>query len=73
VDSRHYGDMARQIDPPIDDARLRALAAPIVAPEDLEDFIAMTISELGNLHEGNLARHRLRLSELRGWHARRGA
>jgi len=38
VDSRHYGDMARQIDPPIDDARLRALAAGSAdrCPEDLE-------------------------------------
>lgn len=57
-------------DAPIDDGRIRALAAPIVAPEDLEDFIAMTISELSGLHEGNLARYRLRLSEFRRWHAR---
>jgi len=58
-------------DAPIDDARIRALAAPIVAPEDLEDFIAMAISELSGLHEGNLARYRLRLSEFRRWHGRR--
>jgi Fic family protein len=55
-------------DAPIDDARIRELATPIVAPEDLEQFIAMAISELSGLHEGNLARYRLRLSEFRRWH-----
>jgi hypothetical protein len=57
-------------DTPIEDARIRAITAPIVAPEDLEDFIAMAISELSGLHEGNLARHRLRLGEFRRWRAR---
>lgn len=56
---------------PIDDARIRALAVPIVAPEDLEQFVAMAVSELSGLHEGNLARHRLRLSEFRRWRGRR--
>lgn len=56
-------------DAPIDDERIRALATPIVAPEDLEEFIAMAISELSGLHEGNLARYRLRLSEFRRWRA----
>ncbi len=57
-------------DAPIDDARIRAMAAPIVDPDDLEQFIAMTISELSGLHEGNLARHRLRPSEFRRWRGR---
>jgi Fic family protein len=56
-------------DAPIDEARIRELAVPIVAPEDLEEFIAMAISELSGLHEGNLARYRLRLSEFRRWRA----
>ena len=54
-------------DAPIDDERIRALATPIVARDDLEEFIAMAISELSGLHEGNLARYRLRLSEFRRW------
>ncbi len=54
-------------DAPIDEARIRELATPIVASEDLEEFIAMAISELSNLHEGNLARYRLRLSEFSRW------
>ncbi len=39
----------------------------MVPAEDLEEFIAMAISELSGLHEGNLARYRLRLSEFRRW------
>jgi hypothetical protein len=58
-------------DAPIDDARIRVLAAPIVDPADLEELIAMAISELSGLHEGNLARYRLRLSEFRRWSGRR--
>lgn len=58
-------------DAPIDDAPVRVLAVPLVAPEDLEDFIAMAISELSGLHEGNLARYRLRPSEFRRWRGRR--
>jgi Fic family protein len=57
-------------DAPIEDARIRALATPIVAPADLEEFIAMVFSELHGLHEGNLARYRLRRSEFQRWHAR---
>ncbi len=57
-------------DLPIDDARIRALATAIVDRADLEEFIAMAISELSGLHEGNLARYRLRLSEFRRWRDR---
>ena len=60
-------------DAPIDDVRIRKLAAPIVAPGDLDEFVAMAISELAGLHEGNLARYRLRLGEFRRWHARRAS
>lgn len=38
---------------------------------DLAQFIAMAISELSGLHEGNLARYRLRPSEFRRWRGRR--
>jgi hypothetical protein len=54
----------------INETAIRALAAPITAPADLEQLIAMAISELHGLHEGNLARFRLRLSELRRWRGR---
>lgn len=58
-------------DASIDDTPIRALAAPLVAPDDLDDFIAMAISELSGLHEGNLARYRLRPSEFHRWRGRR--
>lgn len=58
-------------DDPIDEARIFELATPIVAPEDLDEFVAMVISELSGLHEGNLARYRLRLSEFRRWRGRK--
>jgi Fic family protein len=57
-------------DAPIEPTGLHAIAASIVAPDDLADFIAMAISELNGLHEGNLARYRLRLSEFRRWRHR---
>ena len=57
-------------DAPIDDARIRELAKPIVSPEDMEEFVSMAVSELNGLHEGNLVRYRLRLSEFRRWTAR---
>ena len=58
-------------DAPIDEARIRELATPIVEAEDLDEFVAMAISELSGLHEGNLARYRLRLSEFHRWHGRK--
>jgi len=54
-----------------EDEAVREMAAPIVDPSDLDDFVAMAILELHGLHEGNLARYRLRPSELRRWHLKR--
>ena len=54
-----------------EDGAVRELAAPLVNPADLDDFVAMTIHELHGLHEGNLARYRLRPSELRRWQHKR--
>ena len=52
---------------PIDTRIIRELAAPLVRPEDLGDFVAMAFNDLHHLHEGNVARYRLRLSEYRAW------
>ena len=52
---------------PIDDASIRPLATPLTIPEDTEQLIAMAFAELHGLHEGNIARHRLRPSEFRRW------
>lgn len=58
-------------DRPSDDTTIRELAMPIVAAGDLDDFVAMATSELHHLHEGNLARYRLRLGEYQRWVSRR--
>jgi len=57
-------------DLPIEEAVVRKLATPIITPEDLEQMIAMAVTELRSLHEGVLARFRLRLSEFRRWRGR---
>jgi len=41
--------------------------ANLVAAEDRTRFIEMAIAELKGLHDGNIARYRLRLSEFRDW------
>jgi fido (protein-threonine AMPylation protein) len=55
---------------PIDAQLIRELAAPLVKPEDLGEFVAMAFSDLHHLHEGNIARYRLRLPEFRAWKKR---
>jgi hypothetical protein len=57
-------------DLPIDDATVRRIAAPIATPGDIEPLVALAIAELHGLHEGVLARFRLRLSEFRRWRGR---
>lgn len=58
-------------DLPIDEARVRELATPLASADDLEPLIAMALAELHGLHEGNLARFRLRPSEFRRWRGRK--
>jgi hypothetical protein len=50
---------------------IRRLAAGSLDPQDMEAFVALAINELHQLHEGNLARFRLRPSELQRWQALR--
>lgn len=49
---------------------IRQQVAALVDPDDVEDVVALTINELHQLHEGNIARYRLRPSQLRDWLAR---
>jgi len=39
----------------------------LVSAADLDAVVAMAVNELHRLHEGNIARFGLRLSELRHW------
>jgi hypothetical protein len=49
---------------------IAALAVPLVLPEDLEQFRDLVLVEIARLHEGNIARFRLRPNELRRWQSR---
>jgi hypothetical protein len=48
-------------------ATVRTIAADLVPPEDLNRVVELATADLANLHEGNVARYRLRLSEYRAW------
>lgn len=48
-------------------ATVRKLAEPLVSAEDLDRVVALVLEDLRNLHEGNVTRYRLRLSEYRSW------
>jgi hypothetical protein len=50
-----------------DEAAVRAVATKLVPREDLEPIIELARADLHNLHEGNVSRYRLRLSEYRAW------
>lgn len=56
----------------IDAARPAEHAREVVEPTDVEAVVAMSVNELHLLHEGNLARFGLRLSQFRRWSARMG-
>lgn len=48
-------------------AAIRQRVATLADREDVEDVIALTVNELHQLHEGNIARYRLRPSRYRAW------
>jgi Fic family protein len=52
---------------PINSWLIRELAAPLVKPDDLGEFVAMAFNDLHHLHEGNIVRYRLRLPEFSAW------
>ncbi len=49
------------------EAAVRAAAAALVPPADLDRVTELALGDLKNLHEGNVSRYRLRLSEYRAW------
>jgi len=46
---------------------VRDVAATLVPREDLQQITELALADLRNLHEGNVSRYRLRLSEYRAW------
>jgi hypothetical protein len=43
------------------------LSQSMVAPEDLDHFVRLALAEIAELHEGNIARVRVRPSEFKRW------
>lgn len=60
------GEIVRGLQAPIV-TTVRAVAASLVPPEDLDRVVELALDDLRNLHEGNITRYRLRLSEYRAW------
>ena len=56
---------------PADPVIIEREATKLVPAGDQKRFSDMAIVELNRLHEGNIARYRLRLSEFRNWTAKR--
>lgn len=46
---------------------VRANAEKLVPAERIESVVKLALSDLHNLHEGNISRYRLKLSEYRAW------
>ncbi len=49
------------------EAAVREVAKSLALSKDLDDVIALALEDLKHLHEGNVSRYRLRLSEYRAW------
>jgi hypothetical protein len=65
---RRYKTVREKIRPT--EAALARLAKSMVSPEDLDRFTNIALAELTELHEGNIARFRLRPSEFKQWKER---
>lgn len=63
------GDVVRSGETPSAEGVLRR-ARGLVHEDDRERFVEIALQELANLHEGNIARYRLRLAEFAAWRGR---
>lgn len=64
--SEVVGEIVRNGEKPTEGA-VRKRARDLVAKADQNRFVEIALQELENLHEGNVARFRLRLSEYKAW------
>lgn len=55
-----------------DVAGIRERIEVLADPTDVDDVLALTINEVHQLHEGNIARYRVRPSRFRDWLALQG-
>ena len=60
------GDVVRGMKEPTQ-STLRELATTLVPKEDMDRFVVLAREDLTRLHDGNLARYRLRLPEYEAW------
>ena len=51
----------------IEPQAIREVVGTRIPPADMPEFVALVINELHHLHEGNIVRYGLRLSEFRDW------
>ena len=51
---------------------VKKISANLVPTEDQQRFASMVSTELRNLHEGSIARYKLRLAEFRAWREKQG-
>ncbi len=51
---------------------VRAIAANLVPADDQQRFATMVSEELRHLHEGSIARYKLRLAEFKAWREKQG-
>lgn len=59
-------EIVRGLKSPSADA-VRVVVATLVPRENLDQITELALVDLRNLHEGNVSRYRLRLSEYRAW------
>lgn len=50
-----------------DIAGIRERVEALADPDDIDDIVALAVNELNQLHEGNIARYRVRPSRFREW------
>ncbi|MGY1408153.1 Fic family protein [Luteimonas sp. A611] len=50
-----------------DIAGIRERVGTLADPDDIDDVVALVVNELNQLHEGNIARYRVRPSRFREW------
>jgi hypothetical protein len=64
--SEVIGEVVRAGEHPTQEAVWKR-ASKLVREADQDRFVEIALQELANLHEGNVARFRLRLSEYKAW------
>jgi hypothetical protein len=67
LNARIEAEIARHREGIGNEAAVRSTATNLVPSEDLERIVELALDDLRNLHEGNVSRYRLRLSEYRAW------